>query len=147
MNKIVRQFQLNVFLRDPSMIISVESFITPLLPSNFLSWQPSITWQPMHSSFVTILPFNQVVFPLHHNIRRTGISVFTWDQFWRSGIVVACVCVCICLNVRVSVNHELVCAIIHRPFKLGSPHFDQMCAIPWLRFLLLNGQTDFDLQS
>ena len=41
-----------------------------------------------------------------------------------SGIVVACVYVC------VSINHELVCAIIHQPFKLGSPNLDQICKTP-----------------
>ena len=37
------------------------------------------------------------------------------------------VCVCVC----VSVNHELVQAIIHQPFKLGSPNLDQRCKRPW----------------
>ena len=49
----------------------------------------------------------------------------------------ACVCVCVC--VHVSVNHELVRAIIHQPFKLGSPNLDQRCKRPWLRSLLFCG--------
>ena len=55
----------------------------------------------------------------------------------------ACVCVC----VRVSVNHELVQAIIHQPFKLGSPNLDQRCKRPWLRALLFCGAIDLDLQG
>ena len=34
------------------------------------------------------------------------LFVFTWGQFWRLGIVVACICVC--LSVCVCVNHLLV---------------------------------------
>ena len=40
----------------------------------------------------------------------------------------ACVCMCVC--VRVSVNHVLVRAIIHQPFKLGSPNLNQRCTRP-----------------
>ena len=58
--------------------------------------------------------------------------IFTQGQFWPSGIVVACVCLCVC----VSVNHELVRAIIHQPFKLGSPNLVQRSKTPWLRSLL-----------
>ena len=69
--------------------------------------------------------------------------VFTRGQYWPSGIVVACVCVYVCL----SVNHELVRAIIHQPFKLGSPNLDQRCKRPWLRSLLFCGVIDGDLQG
>ena len=34
-------------------------------------------------------------------------------------------------------HFELVCAITHHLFKLGSPNLDQRCKIPWLRYLLL----------
>ena len=54
-----------------------------------------------------------------------------------------CVCVCVC----VSVNHELVRAIIHQPFKLGSPNLDQRCKRPWLRALLFGAAIDLDLQG
>ena len=43
----------------------------------------------------------------------------------------ASVCVC----VRLCVNHELVRAITHNPFNLGSLNLDQRCKRPWLRFL------------
>ena len=43
-----------------------------------------------------------------------------------------CVCVCVCL----SVNHQLVRAVTHQPFKLESPNLDQRCKRPWLRSLL-----------
>ena len=66
------------------------------------------------------------------------IIIFTRGQFWPSGIVVACVCVYVC----VSVNHELVRAIIHQPFKLGSSNLDQRCKRPWLRALLFSGTID-----
>ena len=55
----------------------------------------------------------------------------------------ACVCVCVC----VSVNNKLVGAIIHQPFKLGSPNLDQRCKRPWLRALLFSGAIDLDLQG
>ena len=42
------------------------------------------------------------------------------------------VCVCVCL----SVNHQLVRAVTHQPFKLESPNLDQRCKRPWLRSLL-----------
>ena len=57
--------------------------------------------------------------------------------------VLSYVCVC----VRVSVNHELVRAIIHQPFKLGSPNLGQGCKRPWLRALLFCGAIDLDLQG
>ena len=72
------------------------------------------------------------------------IFVFTWGQFWPSGIVIACVCVCVC--VCVSVNHELACMITHHPFKLESPNLDQKCKRPWLRSLLYFGTIDLELQ-
>ena len=52
-------------------------------------------------------------------------------------------CVCMCL----SVHHELFRAIIHQPFKLGSPNLDQRCKRPWLRSLLFCGVIDGDLQG
>ena len=57
------------------------------------------------------------------------------------------VCVCICVCVCVSVNHEFVRAIIHQPFKLGSPNLDQRCKRTWLRSLLFCGVIDGDLQG
>ena len=55
----------------------------------------------------------------------------------------ACVCVCVCL----SVNHQLVRAITHQPFKLESPNLDQRWKRPWLRSLLFCGTIDFELQG
>ena len=55
----------------------------------------------------------------------------------------ACVCVCVCL----SVNHHLVRAVTHQPFKLESPNLDQRCKRPWLRSLLFFGMIDLELQS
>ena len=57
----------------------------------------------------------------------------------------ACVCMCVC--VCVSVNHELVRAIIHQPFKLGSPNLVQRSKTPWLRSLLFFWAMDLDLQG
>ena len=54
-----------------------------------------------------------------------------------------CVCVCVCL----SVNHQLVRAVTHQPFKLESPNLDQRCKRPWLRSLLFFGMIDIELQS
>ena len=53
------------------------------------------------------------------------------------------VCVCVCL----SVNHQLVRAITHQPFKLESPNLDQRCKRPWLRSLLFFGTIDLELQG
>ena len=55
----------------------------------------------------------------------------------------ACVCVCVCL----SVNHQLVRAVTHQPFKLESPNLDQRCKRPWLRSLLFFGMIDLELQG
>ena len=71
------------------------------------------------------------------------VTVFTRGQCWPSGIVVACVCMYMCL----SVNHELVRAIIHQPFKLGSPNLDHRCKRPWLRSLLFCWVIGGDLQG
>ena len=71
--------------------------------------------------------------------------LFTRGQFWPSGIVVACVCVCVC--VCLSVNHQLVRAVTHQPFKLESPNLDQRCKRPWLRPLLFFGMIDLELQG
>ena len=73
----------------------------------------------------------------------TSFPFLPQGLFWPLGIVVACVYVCVC--VCVSVNHELVPAIIHRPFKLGSPNLDQRCKRPWLRALLFSGAIHLDL--
>ena len=58
-----------------------------------------------------------------------------------------CMHVCMCVCVPVSVNHELVRAIIHQPFKLGSPNLDQRCKRPWLRSLFFCGAIDLDFQG
>ena len=55
----------------------------------------------------------------------------------------ACVCVCVCM----SVNHQLVRAITHQPFKLESPNLDQRWKRPWLRSLLFCGTIDLELQG
>ena len=52
-------------------------------------------------------------------------------------------CVCVCL----SVNHQLVRAVTHQPFKLESPNLDQRCKRPWLRSLLFFEMIDLQLQG
>ena len=86
-----------------------------------------------------------LVRPLEFSQPRLGNWhwIFTRGQYWPLGIVVACVCVYVCL----SVNHELVRAIIHQPFKLGSLNLDQKCKRPWLRSLLFCGVITGDLQG
>ena len=51
---------------------------------------------------------------------------------------------CLHLCVHPCVN-ELVCAITHHSFKLGSPNLDQRCKRPWLISLLFCGAIDLDL--
>ena len=46
-----------------------------------------------------------------------------------------CLRVCVCL----SINHQLVRAITHQPFKLESQNLDQRCKRPWLRSLCFLG--------
>ena len=58
-----------------------------------------------------------------------------------------CLRLFVCVCVRPCVNHELVRAITHHPFQLGSPNVDQRCKIPWLRSLLFCGTIDRDLQG
>ena len=53
----------------------------------------------------------------------------------------------VCVSVRLCVNHELVRAITHHPFQLGSPNLDQRCKRPWWRSLLFCGTIDCDLQG
>ena len=69
--------------------------------------------------------------------------LFTRGQFWRLGIVVACVCV----SVSLCVNHLLVRAITQVLFKLGSPNLDQRCKTPRLRSLLFCGAINYDHQG
>ena len=58
-----------------------------------------------------------------------------------------CLRVCVCVYVCLSVNHQLVRAITHQPFKLESPNLDQRCKRPWLRSLLFLGTIDLELQG
>ena len=79
-------------------------------------------------------------------------SIFTRDQFWPSGIVVAYVCLSVCVSVCVCINQMLVRAITHHPFKLGSPNLDHRCKRPWVRSLFFfflwggGGGINLDLQ-
>ena len=58
-----------------------------------------------------------------------------------------CRCLRACVCVYVSDNHELVRAIIHQPFKLGSPNLDQRCKRHWLRALLFCGLIELQSQN
>ena len=58
-----------------------------------------------------------------------------------------CLRLCVCVCVRPCVNHELVRAITHDPFQLGSPNLGHRCKRPWLRSLLFWGVIDLDLQG
>ena len=58
-----------------------------------------------------------------------------------------CLRLSVCVCVRPCVNHELVRAITHDPFQLGSPNLGHRCKRPWLRSLLFWGVIDLDLQG
>ena len=58
-----------------------------------------------------------------------------------------CLRLSVCVSVCVCINHVLVRAITHHPFKLGSPNLDHRCKRPWLRFVLFWGAIDLDLQG
>ena len=55
-----------------------------------------------------------------------------------------CLCLCVCVSVYQS---QVVSAITHQPFKLGSRNLDQRCKRPWLRSLLFRGMIDRNLQG
>ena len=88
-------------------------------------------------------PFNHKRFLRWATVCPGFFFFFTRGQFWPSGIVVACVCV----SVSLCVNHLLVRAITHQPFKLGSLNVDHRCKRPWLRSILFSGVIDLDLQG
>ena len=56
-----------------------------------------------------------------------------------------CLRLSVCVSVCVCINHLLVRAITHHPFKLGSPNFDHRCKRSWLRSLFWGG--DWPLPS
>ena len=58
-----------------------------------------------------------------------------------------CRCLCLCVCVYVCINNELVHAITHHPFKLGSPNLDQRCKRLWLRSPVSCRAIDLDLQG
>ena len=58
-----------------------------------------------------------------------------------------CLRLSVCVCVRPCVNHELVRAITHDPFQLGSPNLGHRCKRPWLRSLLFWGVIDLVLQG
>ena len=65
--------------------------------------------------------------------------------------VLAFACVCVWerafVSVCVSVNHKIIRAIFHQPFKLELPNVDMRCKRPWLKSCLFWGAIDFDLQG
>ena len=63
------------------------------------------------------------------------------------GLRVLSLPVSVCVCVRPCVNHELVRAITHDPFQLGSPNVGHRCKRPWLRSLLFWEVIDLDLQG
>ena len=70
--------------------------------------------------------FHKYIQMLHPSFeQQLGIS----RNHYPSGIVVACVCPCVCPCV--CVNPQLVRAITHHPFKLGSPNLDKRYKRPW----------------
>ena len=87
------------------------------------------------SSLICTLYFIFLLLPFSLPL-SLSLSLDTRSQFWPPGIVVACVCLCVCL----CVNHELVCAITHHPFKLRPPNLDQR-----LRSLLFLGLSELDM--
>ena len=58
-----------------------------------------------------------------------------------------CLRLSVCPSIRPCVNHELVRAITHHWFKLGSPNLDHRCKRPWLRSLFFGGVIDLDHQG
>ena len=44
-----------------------------------------------------------------------------------------CLRLSVCVSICVCINHVLVRAITHHPFKVGSPNLDHRCKRPWLR--------------
>ena len=69
--------------------------------------------------------------------------IFTWGQFWPSGIVASCVCLCVCPSVRQS---HACPRDNSSPVSARITKFER-CKRPWLRSLLFCGTIDHDLQG
>ena len=85
---------------------------------------------PDKAPFPTIIVWNH----MKNSIKR---SIFNQGQFGFHPLSLP-VLVCV-LKMYVGINPELVHAIIHHPFKLGSANSDHRCKVPWLIFLLFSG--------
>ena len=117
-------------------------------------------------SYDIFLPLYIVHFPWNYtgiytnNLVSTKVSIMAWwlmapshylGHFYLRPVLAFGYCRClrlsVCPSVLSCVNHELVRAITHHPFKLGSPNLDHRCKRPWLRSILFKGVIDLDLQS
>ena len=86
-------------------------------------------------------------------------KIVKWVQGWNSSIFwfqhillfyprpVLTFGYCRCLHLCVCLSVYKPRAIIHHPFKLGSPNLDQRCKIPWFRFPLSWMLIDLDLKG
>ena len=69
--------------------------------------------------------------PHPHPPLHPWIKLFLPEASFGLGVLSLPASVCLCVGP--CVNHELVHAITHHPFQLGSPNLDQRCKRPWLR--------------
>ena len=88
------------------------------------------------------------------NLFMQGLNLYLihyWLPFYPRPVLAFGYCRClrlsVCVCVRPCVNHELVRAITHDPYQLGSPNLDRKCKRPWLRSLLFLGVIDLNLQG
>ena len=114
----------------------VQAFGIPLI------WQ-ALLWKTLNFNEVTLKRYWHLCLYLINNMDGHRMLFFRFLPEASFGLLVLSLPACVC--VLVSVNHELVRAIIHQPFKLGSPNLDQICKRPWLRALLFCGTIDRDL--
>ena len=112
--------------------------------SLFPSVCPSLCRPNCVCSVSSTMLARSILYVLILSTRCVTCWVFTWGQFWPSGVVIAGTCLC----VHVCVNPELVCTKTHHLFKLEPRNMDQRCKTHWLRMIDvdLHGEFNFKLQ-
>ena len=114
-------------------------------PAGWLGWRAAINKVRVTYNFSCDQAAQQMVFSVRLFV-RPSVTPFYPRPVLAFGYC-RCLRLSVCVCVRPCVNYELVRAITHHPFQLGSPNLDQRCKRPWLRSLLFCGMIDHDLQG
>ena len=72
---------------------------------------------------------SRFVIPLYYTSSQWSWSKVYWFHFYPRPVLAFgyCRCLRVCVCLCLSVNHQLVRAVTHQPFKLESPNLDQRC--------------------